>query len=494
MGGIVLRGDDLYVVDTFNHTLRSVSLKTLEVKTLVGVPGMAGLEDGPSATARLRTPQGLVAAGDALYSVSFDGVLREIALTDFSVKTVLGDASDPRARDGVGPEVRLGLGFAQPAPDPRGALYYLDRSANSVRRIDLSLRSVQTVAGPSEPEASRDGELAAARFVSPAALAATADGARFYVADDTAGCIRIIERADARVRTLAGQCGTPGSSDGTLHQARFNSPRGLALSEQTETLFVADAESATVRAIDLKAGSVRTLAGAAGQHEARDGATAAARLVRPIALALDPGRQRLYVAESVGPGSLTGFPMGRAALRLIDLLSGQTSTLAGGDRAAAPLDGPLSTATFQSPAALALAGGQLFVAEPGLATIRLIRLEDGTITTLAGKIGETGPADGSFAEARFDTPSGLAVSAGEQALYVTDSGTNSIRRIDLNARHVTTWLGDPAVSGGFPSGVQQRFDAATLYFPSAPVIAGGGLAYVSEGAVYLARPQKEITR
>jgi DNA-binding beta-propeller fold protein YncE len=105
-------------------------------------------------------------------------------------------------------------------------------------------------------------------------------------------------------------------------------------------------------------------------------------------------------------------------------------------------------------------------------------------------VGESGPADGSFTAARFDSPSGLAFSAGAQALFVTDSGANTVRRLELQNQTVSTWVGDPSRGGGFVT--RKALDEATLYFPGAPVIAGGMLAWLGETAVYRARGEEAL--
>lgn len=505
LGGLVVRGDMLYVLDTFNHTLRRVQISTQEVRTVLGVAGMAGLQDGDAAAARLRSPQGLCQFNDSLLSVSFDGVLRSIRLLDFQVTTLLGQAGDARSVDGQGAQVRLGIGFASPTI-LGDRLMYLDRSANSIRPIELSTLRVSTLAGPVEPEANRDGSRHSARFTDPAALSASRDGQILFVSDATAGCIRAIDRGLGIVRTLAGRCGTPGSSDGSPESAQFESPRGLVLDEERQTLYIADADGATVRAIDLRAGAVpdrvRTLVGQAGQAEARDGDQRTARFVRPVALALDTQGQRLYVADVASPGSVPSAPDGYAALRTVDLASGQVQTVAGGKRASPPQDGPISTASFHSPVALAFDpdADALFLAESGAAIVRVLRISTGQVQTLAGKAGETGPADGAFADARFDSPNGLAWSRSQRALFVSDAGGHSIRRLDLVAGRVRTWLGDPSQQGGLPAGRRTPWAQATLYYPSAPLllpdarsaVAVERLAYISEGAIYLAIPSARL--
>jgi len=501
LGGLVVRGDLIYVLDTFNHTLRRVQISTQEVQTVAGVAGMAGLQDGDAAMARLRSPQGLCRVGEALLSVSFDGLLRSIRLPDFQVTTLLGQAGDARSVDGQGAQARLGLGFASPTVQGERVLY-LDRSANSIRAIELSTLRASTLAGPIEPEANRDGSLQSARFTDPAALAASRDGQILFVSDATAGCIRAVDRGPGVVRTLAGRCGSPGSSDGAPESAQFESPRGLVLDEDRQVLYVADADAATLRAIDLRAGAlaerVRTLVGQAGEAEARDGDRVTARFVRPLALALDAASQRLYVADVASPGSVPSAPRGYAAVRAVELAAGTVRTLTGGERASPPQDGPLATASLHSPAALALdpESGELFIAESGMAIVRVLSMAQANVQTLAGRAGETGPADGPLAAARFDSPGGLAWSRSQRALFVTDAGGHSVRRIDRRLGRVSTWLGDPSQQGGLPAGRRTPWAQATLYYPSAPLLLPAAsaadtpekLAYLSEGAIYLATP------
>src|SRR5207253_1733329 len=62
----------------------------------------------------------------------------------------------------------------------------------------------------------------------------------------------------AHVTTVIGS-GTAGAADGPFAQAQFDHPNGLAL--VGDTLYVADTENHTLRAVDLAAGTVTTVAG-----------------------------------------------------------------------------------------------------------------------------------------------------------------------------------------------------------------------------------------
>ena len=62
----------------------------------------------------------------------------------------------------------------------------------------------------------------------------------------------------AKTRSTIGS-GEEGFDDGDFKKASFNRPQGIYLSD--DTLFVADTENHAIRAVDLKAGNVTTIAG-----------------------------------------------------------------------------------------------------------------------------------------------------------------------------------------------------------------------------------------
>jgi sugar lactone lactonase YvrE len=90
-------------------------------------------------------------------------------------------------------------------------------------------------------------------------------------------------------------------------------------------------------------------------------------------------------------------------------------------------NGDAAKARFMDPFGIAVAtDGTIFVSDGGGANLVRRITPGGRVSTLAG--GQRGFADGAAADARFDTPSALAIdSAGN--LYVADTGNNAIRRV-----------------------------------------------------------------
>jgi hypothetical protein len=89
-----------------------------------------------------------------------------------------------------------------------------------------------------------------------------------------------------------------------------------------------------------------------------------------------------------------------------------------------------------------LVGRTLYATDETNHNVRAIDLDTNEVTTFAGDTtGMAGYADGIGTNARFSSPMGI-VSDGT-ALYVAAAGTNTIRRIDLATRQVTTVAGSP---------------------------------------------------
>jgi DNA-binding beta-propeller fold protein YncE len=84
------------------------------------------------------------------------------------------------------------------------------------------------------------------------------------------------------------------------------------------------------------------------------------------------------------------------------------------------------------------AGGRLLIADSGHNRIVVARL-DGTLLETIGS-GSPGNADGNFARAEFNDPQGMALRG--PLLYVADNLNHDIRKVDFDARRVTTVAGE----------------------------------------------------
>ena len=213
----------------------------------------------------------------------------------------------------------------------------------------------------------------------------------------------------ARLMLLAGD-GTAGFRDGA--NARFADPWGVAVAPDGR-VFVADAgDTDRIRVIDRQ-GRVTTFSGAGTGYA--DGAPSVARFDTPSGLAIDEAG-RLYVADT-----------GNDAIRRVSA-DGAVSTLAGG-HGPGFTDGKAVDARFNGPLGVAVdRNGGVYVADTYNHRIRRIGT-DGIVSTIAG--GRPGFQDGPGAQARFDTPCGIAVDP-DGSLWIADTGNRAIRHIAVD--------------------------------------------------------------
>jgi serine/threonine protein kinase/sugar lactone lactonase YvrE len=137
-------------------------------------------------------------------------------------------------------------------------------------------------------------------------------------------------------------------------------------------------------------------------------------------------------------------------------------------------DGIGSQARFSSPSAIAVdSAGYIYVADMGNNTIRKIS-PSGAVSTLAGMAGQAGRMDGEGANARFIAPSGIAVDhAGN--VYVAEFASDTIRKISPEGT-VSLLAGSP----GNPGWKDAKGDNAHFRNPWSVAVDHLGNVYVAD--------------
>jgi sugar lactone lactonase YvrE len=496
LGGVFVAG---------GSTIRKITPSGV-VSTLAGKAGVFGSADGSGAAASFYFVTGVVTDGaDNLYVLDglSGGTIRKVTPAGL-VSTLILTAGVPGGTGSGGAAPSFNAGNI--AIDSMGNLYVTESESHTIRKITPA-GVVSAVAGTGQP-CTGGGSVLTASFCYPNGIAVDGAG-NLYVAEAGNGTIRKITPAGV-VSNFAGN-GVYGGADGNGVAASFTAPKGIAI-DGAGNFYVADTGNLKVRKI-TPAGVVSTLAGDRVVGSA-DGVAAAATFRNPQGIATDR-LGNIYLADADnhairkitpagvvttlagmadvvgsadGSGAAAGFSApesiaadGAGNLYVTDTFNhtirkitrtGLVSTLAGKAGVNGSADGSVTTATFGYPRGITIDSlGNLYVADTGNGTVRKIT-PAGLVSTLAGAAGVAGSADGSGASASFRYPTSI-VADGSGNLYVTDPGQNTIRKI-TPVGLVSTLAGTAGVYGGVDgNGAVARFNSPT------------GIAIDSAGNLYV---------
>lgn len=157
------------------------------------------------------------------------------------------------------------------------------------------------------------------------------------------------------------------------------------------------------------------------------------------------------------------------------------STLAGQALVSGATNASGTNAWFSDPAAIvADPEGNLFIADSQNHAIRKLST-NGVVSTVGGQLGVAGSANGNVGQARFDSPSGLALDKTGN-LFVADTGNHTIRKI-TSAGVVTTLAGTAGQSGL----ADATGTAAQFHSPLGIAVATNGTLYISDSGNHLIR-------
>jgi thiol-disulfide isomerase/thioredoxin/sugar lactone lactonase YvrE len=259
----------------------------------------------------------------------------------------------------------------------------------------------------------------------PGKVLADAASNRLFIADSTHHRIVITDLNGKKI-AIAGT-GTPHAADGSFEQAGFNDPQGMAL--KGDILYVADRKNHLIRQLDLKAQSVKTIAGIGEQgNDRQDGGEALKTgLNSPWDLLL-VGND-LYIAMA-----------GHHQIWVMDLAKGNVRPYAG-DGYENIRDDSLPRSRFAQPSGLATDGKYLYVADSEISAIRKVPLGGkGFVSTIVGRgLFEFGDRDGEGNDVRLQHALGVAYVDGK--LYVADTYNSKLKVIDPEKRSCQTFLG-----------------------------------------------------
>jgi sugar lactone lactonase YvrE len=295
-------GGNLYVCDTFNHRVRSVSPAGI-ITTIAGngTPSYSG-DGGPATSAGLYYPVGLAVDSQGNLYIADHGNSRIRRISNTGVITTVADATV--------------LGVNQVwslAVDRQDNLYVPDAVHNHILKITPD-GTLTTVAGNGAHGYSGDGGPAVdaqIRLTSKAALATSTDGSLYFSDDDvpapglgpsgslSSPRIRGVS-ADGIITTVAGNGSSGYAGDGgPASQAQLGSQLNYSVALATDsagTLYIADGDNNRIRMVS-RDGIITTVAGTGvAGYTGDEGPAARAQLAGPSGLASDSAGN-VYVAD-----------------------------------------------------------------------------------------------------------------------------------------------------------------------------------------------------
>jgi thiol-disulfide isomerase/thioredoxin len=276
----------------------------------------------------------------------------------------------------------------------------------------------------------------------PGKVLADEKSKQLFIADSNHNRIVVLSLEDNSVKEVIGT-GEIGLTDGSFESAAFNHPQGMAF--DGVTLFVADTENHSLRAVDFGKRTVMTIAGTGQQsreHLTFGGQGKQIALNSPWDLALHNGM--LYIAMA-GPHQLWRM----------NPKTGGIAPYAGTGREAR-IDGPLAEAALAQPSGITTDGKKLYFADSEVSSIRSADLDpSGNVDTIVGEdLFEFGDKDGKGEQVRLQHPLGVTYHDGW--LYVADTYNNKIKRVSPKEQTSATFAGTGA--GGLADGERAMFD------------------------------------
>jgi sugar lactone lactonase YvrE len=341
----------------------------------------------------------------------------------------------------------------------------------------LPAQQVKTIAGTGTPGFSGDnGPGVKAEINNPYGLVTGPDGA-LYFCEIGNHRIRRLDLKTNRISTVVGtgQKGYSGDGGPAL-AASLNEPYEIRF-DRSGNMFFAEMQNHIVRRVDAKTRIISTVAGTGAPGFGGDGGPGVKALLnQPHSIAFD-AEGRLLICD-----------IRNHRVRRLDLKTGTIETWLGtGERNPTPDGASLPGTPLNGPRAIASGrdGNLYLVLREGNAVYR-IDTRAGRFHHIAGT-GESGySGDGGPAKsARLSGPKGVAL-APDGSLYLADTESHTIRRIDLKSGIITTVLGTGQRGDG-PDGDPRQCKLAR---PHGIFVGSDGTAYVGDSEAHRIRALK----
>lgn len=293
--GKIIAGDNrLYVSDTGHNRILILNLEG-ELLDCIG-SGQCGAADGSFEEAQLNAPQGLALRFDKQLYIAdtSNNLIRRADLNERRLITIAGNGKQRLYQTDYSIKEPLTTALSTPWDlallDDR--LFIAMAGSHQIWCMTLGSGQIEIFAG-SGKESLRDGARLRAELSQPSGLAVAAN--TIYFADSETSSIRALDLASENVSSLVGSgLFAFGDRDGALNEALLQHPLALVCL-QKNTLLIADSYNHKIKKLDLDKSRIETLAGSgkAGSADGRDGKL---EFSEPGGLALSG--KKLYIADT----------------------------------------------------------------------------------------------------------------------------------------------------------------------------------------------------
>lgn len=304
---------------------------------------------------------------------------------------------------------------------PDGGLYVCEIAAHLVRRVDLKSGEGTVVAGSGVKGFSAEGGNATQVDMDEPYEVRFDSKGNLLTVDMKNAVIWRMEMMTKQVSVIAGT-GTPGFSgdNGPATAAQLSQPHAIILDAQ-DNIYVCDLGNVRVRKIDAETGVITTVVGGGKQQ------------LLPITFGFDdlrlPGPRAM---DLVGGDSLILAMREGNRIYRVQLREKKLTLLAGtGKKGYSPLSTPGPEAELSGPKGVAVDyKGDIYFADTESHTIRVIRVSNGQVETVAGTGKRGDGPDGDPLKCSLARPHGICVDQ-EGNLYIGDSENHRVRMVKM---------------------------------------------------------------
>ncbi|GKV01404.1 hypothetical protein SLEP1_g13958 [Rubroshorea leprosula] len=307
-------------------------------------------------------------------------------------------------------------------------LFISDSNHNRIVVTDLDGNFIVQIGSTGE-EGLRDGSYDDATFNRPQGLAYNAKKNILYVADTENHALREIDFVNERVRTLAGN-GTKGSDykGGERGASQLlNSPWDICFDPVNEKVYIAMAGQHQIWEHNTLDGVTRAFSGDGFERNLNGPSSTSTSFAQPSGISLSPDLMEAYIADSES-SSIRALNLKTGGSRL---LAGGDPVFSENLFRFGDHDGIGSEVLLQHPLGILCANnGQIYIADSYNHKIKKLDPASKKVSTVAGT-GKAGFKDGIPLAAQLSEPAGISL-AENGRLFIADTNNSVIRYLDLN--------------------------------------------------------------